>query len=291
MNQSYSVNDICNAIKLIELPSEHSMRWSHSQELDNITCYVNNAKSRIIIMGDFLRYDSIIKLITTKATSLVVNVLLNKDSPETLFEQLYINNIDVRITEQGMLDSSVVLIDDTYTIISSKKSHKETINQGCDSVCCNNKETYGKFYNHYLRLIDTCPTYCYKEWTLHIFCKRNNVNKSNLCIVGSHLLQKLQIRKSNDIDFILTTKERDRLKLPRHNKSVTKYNEVVSYHWHPHKSDDELISNAELHTILPNEFKICTLKMLRDKKVKHNREKDIRDVKSIDAYFDSSKCI
>jgi len=285
MNQSYSVKNIGNAISLIDLPYEQATQWTHSQFLDNITCYVNNAKSRIIIMGDLLTYDSIIKLIITKATSLVVNVLLNKESPDTLFEQLYINNIDVRIAEEGLFDSNVMLIDDTYIIISSTNFNKETISEGCDSVYYDNKETYDNFHTHYLRLIDTCPTYCYKEWTLHNFCKKNNVNKSDLCIVGSHLLQKLQIRKSNDIDFILTTKERDRLKLPRHNKSVTKYNEVVSYHWHPHKSDDELISNTELHTILPNGFKICTLKMLRDKKVKHNREKDIRDVKSIDAYL------
>lgn len=273
--------------------------WVDNKEiLDNTMKYICNAKNSIIIMHFWMTYRPIMDLLIEKAKSVKVHVLLDKRSFErdnreyngtnvgNACEYLYVNNVDLRIIDRKLFHYKVILIDDTFVILGSKNFYTESINTFHDDcVVYNNKETYDIFYNHYLQLINKYPTYCYKEWNLHIFCEKNKVNKSNLCIVGSHLLQKMQIRKSNDIDFILTTKERDRLKFPRHNKAVTKYNEVVSYHWHPVNSDDELISNSELHTILPNGFKICTLKMLRDKKVKHNREKDIHDVNSIDAYL------
>tara|TARA_Y100000992_G_C21268195_1_gene495136 strand:- start:615 stop:1019 length:405 start_codon:yes stop_codon:yes gene_type:complete len=127
-----------------------------------------------------------------------------------------------------------------------------------------------------------------KEKELELFCCQNKINKDHVCIVGSHLLQKLNIRSSNDIDFILTKNERHRLKLPNHNKTCGEYIEIVSYNWHPTISDDSLINNSDYHTVMQNGFKICKLQMLIEKKLKHNREKDKRDLNLIKKFFQSS---
>ena len=127
-----------------------------------------------------------------------------------------------------------------------------------------------------------------KEKELELFCSQNKINKEHMCIVGSHLLQKLNIRLSNDIDFILTTNERNRLKLPKHHKTCGQYIEIVSQNWHPTISDDILIKNSDYHTVMQNGFKICNLQMLIERKQKQNREKDIRDLNLIKNYFSDS---
>lgn len=271
---------------------------NNSTIIKNIMSIIENATISITIMHFWLTYKPLLDKLIEQSTKIRVNVLVDKrtfEQDRNVFartnagnacEYLHINNVNIRIIDSKLFHYKVILIDDIYCIIGSKNLYDHSINTFYDDcILFNSVEIYTSFYNHYCYLINEIPTYCYKEWMLHNYCKNNKINKRDLCIVGSHILEKLYIRKSTDIDFILISKERNRLKLPMCNKSFNKYNEIVSYNWHPTITDNEFISNTSHYTILPNGFKICTLEMLKDKKIKHNREKDKLDVEKITEYM------
>lgn len=260
--------------------------------MEKILHYLNSAKKSIIIMHFWLTSKVIIDKLIEISKKIDIKILLDKRSFErdrqqfnnsNAIEYLYSNNIDVNIIDTKLFHYKVILIDNYITLHGSQNLYNMAFKKHYeDIILFNSEKIHYLFKEHYTRLLSDYNCYSYKEWELNLFCKKNNINKNDICIVGSHLLSKLNLRKSNDIDFILSTNIRNRLKLPKHNKGCGKYIEIVSYNWHPKIKDDDLIKNAKYHDILPNGFKICKLQMLIDKKQKHNRKKDKQDLKLIE---------
>jgi phosphatidylserine/phosphatidylglycerophosphate/cardiolipin synthase-like enzyme len=260
--------------------------------MEKFLFYIESAKKSIIIMHFWLTSKIIIDKLIEKSKIINIKILLDKRSFErdkkafnnlNAVEYLYLNNIDVKIIDTKLFHYKVILIDNNITLTGSQnlydiafKNHYEDISLIKSEKLC------ALFKSHYEWLLNNYKCYSYKEWELNLFCIANNISKNNICIVGSHLLSKLNLRKSNDIDFIITTNERNRLKLPKINKSCGKYIEIVSCNWHPEIKDDDFIKNSTYNYTLPNGFKICKKQMLIDKKKKHNREKDILDLKLIE---------
>ena len=259
--------------------------------MEKILHYLNTAKKSIIIMHFWLTSKVIIDKLILISKNIDIKILLDKRSFErdrqqfnnsNAIEYLYSNNIDVKIIDTKLFHYKVILIDDNISLLGSQNLYDIAFKNHYEDISLfNSEKLHYLFKEHYIWLLNNYNCYTYKEWELNLFCKKNNINKNDICIVGSHLLSKLKLRRSNDIDFILSTNERNRLKLPQHNKSCGKYIEIVSLNWHPKIKDDELIKNSKYHDILSNGFKICKLQMLIDKKHKHNREKDKKDLKLI----------
>ena len=257
-----------------------------------ILFYIETSNKSIVIMHFWLTSKTIIDKLIEKSKTINIKILLDKRSFErdreqfknsNAIEYLYINNIDVKIIDTKLFNYKIILIDNDIILLGSQNLYnKAFIGHYEDISLLKSSNLLSTFKSHYEWLLNNYDCYSYKEWELNLFCIKNKISKNNICIVGSHLLEKLELRKSNDIDFILTTKERSRLKLPKHNKTCGKYIEIVSYNWHPIINDDELIKNADYHTFLPNGFKICKLQMVIDKKRKHNRDKDKLDLKLIE---------
>ena len=300
----YHKNIFESYIKNINLVKEFSEEnniiervWysKYTNILEKILFYIDTAKEFIIIMHFWLTSKVILdKLIEkSKITNIEIKILLDKRSFERDIEQynnfnaveyLYINKINVKIIDTKLFHYKVILIDKNLVLLGSQNRYDVAFKNHYEDIWLIKSNEFNKiFIEHYNWLLNNHNCYSYKEWELNLFCNKNKINKKNICIVGSHLLSKLKLRESNDIDFILITKERDRLKLPKNNKSCGKYIEVVSYNWHPTIKDDDLIQNSDYHDVLPNSFKICKLQMLIDKKKKHNREKDKQDLKLIES--------
>ena len=292
--KSYSENiDITNKQFSEENNIVRNVWYSKYTDLmGKILYYINSAKKSIVIMHFWLTSKVIIDKLIEISKNIDIKILLDKRSFErdreqfnksNAIEYLYTNNIDVKIIDTKLFHYKVILIDNNIALLGSQNLYDKSFKNHYEDISLFNSEILCTlFKSQYDWLLNNYKCYSYKEWELNLFCDKNSINKNGICIVGSHLLEKLNIRKSNDIDFILNTGERNRLKLPKHNKTCGKHIEIVSYNWHPIINDDELIKNENYHIFLPNGFKICKLQMLIDKKIKHNREKDKLELKLIE---------
>ena len=265
-----------------------------------ILAHLDSAKKSILIMHFWLTDKVILDKIIGLAQTTEIDILVDKRSYEcdrhqfdvNAVEYLYQNGITTRIIDTKLFHYKIICIDDNLVLTGSQNLYTNAFRNHYEDVqIFNSKELNKKFKTHYRWLIQHIPCYSYKEWMLHQYCKQNDINRDDICIVGSHLLDKLGLRKSNDIDFILTSKKRTELSLPNKNKSCGKYIEIVSKHWHPKLADDQIIKNCNNHTILPGiGFKICTPQILLDKKKVHNREKDKQDVTLLDGHMQNQQC-
>jgi hypothetical protein len=124
---------------------------------------------------------------------------------------------------------------------------------------------------------------------LDSFIKEQKINKDDICIVGSFVLECAGIRKANDIDIILRENTRRQLgfaldKAIKVNDKV----EIVSYGWiiFIGITDDELISNSKYHSFFYG-YKIVNLELVKQKKIHTKRIKDIQDLKKLGVPFPS----
>ncbi len=113
---------------------------------------------------------------------------------------------------------------------------------------------------------------------LELFCKTKGISKRDMCIVGSYLLEVLNLRKASDIDYILLVDVRKKLGFSKGNIKTTKNTELVSRSWLSSITDDIIISDPQYHTILPNGFKIIKLDLLIQRKSNTQRAKDLKDL-------------
>ena len=120
----------------------------------------------------------------------------------------------------------------------------------------------------------------------------NAIPLDEICVVGSSVLTMYGIRENHDVDFVMTSKYRERFAssgvVP-----FSEYVEMVSQNWARSKNrktitDDELILNKKYHFVYQG-IKFATLPLLLERKEWQSREKDIRDVKLIEEYMQSCK--
>lgn len=127
---------------------------------------------------------------------------------------------------------------------------------------------------------------------LKIDMLHNAIPLDEICVVGSSVLTMYGIRENHDVDFVMTSKYRERFAssgvVP-----FSEYVEMVSQNWARSKNrktitDDELILNKKYHFVYQG-IKFATLPLLLERKEWQSREKDIRDVKLIEEYMQSCK--
>ena len=83
---------------------------------------------------------------------------------------------------------------------------------------------------------------------LEEYLKLNHISKEEVCLVGSSTLSLIGIRKHNDIDIVIHSRNTNK------NLSSHQFIERVNSPWSSLFSDDELIENSNLHILL-NGFK------------------------------------
>ena len=119
---------------------------------------------------------------------------------------------------------------------------------------------------------------------------QNAIPLDEICVVGSSVLTMYGIRENHDVDFVMTSKYRERFAssgvVP-----FSEYVEMVSQNWARSKNrktitDDELILNKKYHFVYQG-IKFATLPLLLERKEWQSREKDIRDVELIKEYMQS----
>jgi len=110
------------------------------------------------------------------------------------------------------------------------------------------------------------------------------IEKQDICIVGSAVLAALNIRPNKDLDIIILHNKRDLIKKTEKNFSISTNVECVTKNWMRKTdkliSDDEIILNPKNH-FYKNGFKFCNLELLKVRKKFSTREKDIKDLKEI----------
>jgi hypothetical protein len=113
--------------------------------------------------------------------------------------------------------------------------------------------------------------------SLEEYLKLNHISKEEVCLVGSATLSLIGIRKHNDIDIVIHSKNINK------NLSSHQFIERVNSPWSSLFSDDELIENSNLHILL-NGFKFVVPELVYHKKAWHNRPKDKTDIIELNEY-------
>jgi hypothetical protein len=113
-----------------------------------------------------------------------------------------------------------------------------------------------------------------------------NIGIEDVCIVGSSSMDVFGIRKSTDLDFILSSKVRDGL----YNDDVnilTNSIDLVSKGYlrlaDKDVTDDIVINNPQYHFIYKG-FKFIDVLLVKKRKEIQCREKDVRDVELINSW-------
>ena len=112
---------------------------------------------------------------------------------------------------------------------------------------------------------------------LEEYLKLNHISKEEVCLVGSATISLIGIRKHNDIDIVIHSRNTNK------NLSLHQFIERVSSPWSSLFSDDELIENSNLHILL-NGFKFVVPELVYHKKAWHNRSKDKIDIIELNEY-------
>lgn len=116
----------------------------------------------------------------------------------------------------------------------------------------------------------------------------NNIPLDDVCVVGSSILAAYEIRKNNDVDFVMSSSCRKRF-LSKGVVPFSKNVEMVSENWARSKdkdfiTDDELITNPRYHFVYMG-IRFANLDILLERKMWQGREKDIEDVELIMSYI------
>ncbi|MGS2720420.1 hypothetical protein [Paraglaciecola aestuariivivens] len=131
--------------------------------------------------------------------------------------------------------------------------------------------------------------YCYQQKLEEL-----NITKSKCCVVGSSILNGLNLRKADDIDFTLLKNERDE----KFDNGVTKMGEidVVAYNYartfsfnEMKVTDTQLIQNPKYHIFLRG-LKFAHPKIVLQRKQHQRRKKDIDDIKLLGQYLRANAC-
>ncbi|UUX92268.1 hypothetical protein [Methanoplanus endosymbiosus] len=123
--------------------------------------------------------------------------------------------------------------------------------------------------------------------------KHYGISKNDCCIVGSGPLEIVGIREATDIDFILHSTIREKL-FDEKSRSLSENVDIVHKGYHEYNnpslpiSDDEIITNNKNHFLFRG-LKFANIKIIRERKNNHQRDKDVEDVYMIDEFFRKNK--
>lgn len=116
------------------------------------------------------------------------------------------------------------------------------------------------------------------------------VDKKDCCIVGSSTLEVFGIRKSTDVDFIMSSPQRERI-FPDTCKNLSKNVDVVTKGYHLRANgdyekynDNQIIYDADKHIYFRG-LKFADLRIIYDRKASEKRPKDLKDVILIDKFM------
>ena len=113
----------------------------------------------------------------------------------------------------------------------------------------------------------------------------HGINVSNICIVGGYVFDLEGIRRSPDIDFIMHSKERERLSF---HKKETPLSKVVDFkgekRWHPSIDNDLIIQDNNFHQVLSNGLKVCKTQLVIEFKQAVQRHHDKQDLRLYDLF-------
>ena len=118
------------------------------------------------------------------------------------------------------------------------------------------------------------------------FLYSNQLDKSHICLVGSIALAHIEIRQNKDIDLIILSSIRKE-KFNNNTIEISKKIDIVRSPWSSIFSDDEIIENENLHSLI-NGFKVVKPELLYHKKIWLNRLKDQKDVIELLAFAQMS---
>jgi hypothetical protein len=113
--------------------------------------------------------------------------------------------------------------------------------------------------------------------SLEEYLDLNQISKDEVCLVGSATLSLIGIRKHNDIDIVIHSRNKNK------NLLLHQSIERVDSPWSSLFSDDELIDNSDLHILL-NGFKFVVPELVYHRKAWHNRPKDRIDIIELNEY-------
>ena len=114
--------------------------------------------------------------------------------------------------------------------------------------------------------------------------KKLDIEKTDVCIVGSSRMALEGIRKNNDIDIVLRKEIRDKL-FPGASTRLSENIEIVRENWlysNDKISDDIIIDNNSHHDIFCG-FKFVSLELLKHRKRNSLKQKDEDDIMLIEA--------
>mgnify|MGYP003964373083 CR=1 FL=1 len=260
--------------------------------LNQILNELETCKHELTIMHFWMTNQKICeKIVELSNRNVKINILLDKRShirSEQKFKSLLFldkHGVDVNIIVAKLFHYKIILIDNDKVLCGSQNLYSTAFTHHFEDLTIYKSSTLNyAFRQHYNWLMENKECIPTGEWELLSVCKKYNIKKEDVCIVGSYILQKNKIRQSHDVDFIVKKSERTKINERRGTKKITNITELVSINWHPTLSDDEIISNNTHHTILKSGFKIIKLELLVDRKNKTRRPKDINDLKLIEEF-------
>ena len=101
---------------------------------------------------------------------------------------------------------------------------------------------------------------------IEFFLSSNQIDKKDICLVGSLSLAHIGIRENKDIDLIIQSAIRKAKFNDNNTITISNKIDIVNSPWSSIFSDDEIIENDKLHYIV-NGYKVVTPELLYHKKI------------------------
>tara|TARA_R100000152_G_C6781051_1_gene214817 strand:- start:4766 stop:5158 length:393 start_codon:yes stop_codon:yes gene_type:complete len=122
---------------------------------------------------------------------------------------------------------------------------------------------------------------------LETILNQYQIDKNDVCIVGSAILALHEIRENNDVDIIVRKSVRKDLSLSHKSCKISKNIEIVGENWFfidDNLTDDLILDNRENH-LKNGDYKYVNLNLLLERKRSSNKEKDLGDVNLIEEFL------
>lgn len=120
------------------------------------------------------------------------------------------------------------------------------------------------------------------------FLSSNQINRKDICLVGSLSLANIGIRENKDIDLIIQSAVRKEKFNNNNTITISNKIDIVNSPWSSIFLDDDIIENDKLHSIIKG-YKVVIPELLYHKKIWLNREKDQTDVLELYEFAKMSK--
>ncbi|MDC0857265.1 hypothetical protein OAP83_00965 [Rickettsiales bacterium] len=213
--------------------------------------------------------------ILTQMESLELQIILVEGSKKNIFEKTKLLKSEVSNLMDHMMPKNIFCTMHASDSLNESKFLSQTLLSPNNINNLKMRLCY-KFSDHFLSL---CRD-------LKEACKKQKIKLNDICVIGSAPLSVMGIKEVSDIDFITLVKYRKIYG----DKPVPIYKEVdlasKQYHRTSHGTainDDNLVQNDENHFMFMG-IKFANLDIIRDRKSLQKREKDLRHVRMIDIF-------